>query len=308
MNINKLKVAIYNSCAKDTCFPNVADEWNENNPLFWHCTIVALIVNDYYGGTIRKSYINGISHYYNYIDNKIIDLTREQFLNEKVSYDDYIVMDRDEIISNKNTPNRYFLLKDRVSKYIEKLDIIDNEIFNCKKCIDMVEKFPNSNTIHYGSNNDIVILGEAPANNGWRKSGIAWYDINNKLLASGVVLQKLLDITNVKLEETTFIEAIKCYPKDRKYLKQCGNNCRDFLFKQLNVLKPRVVLVLGDYATKTVLNEDYKSFKDVVGKYYKINNMLIVPIYHPSPISPLSYKGNVPIFEKIKRLLEGENI
>ena len=67
------------------------------------------------------------------------------------------------------------------------LQEIDKEIYNCNLCKDMVEKFPNSKTVSIGKNNDILILREAPANNGWRKSGIAWYDINNKLLPSGVV-------------------------------------------------------------------------------------------------------------------------
>ena len=82
------------------------------------------------------------------------------------------------------------------------LQEIDKEIHNCNLCKDMVEKFPNSKTVSIGKNNDILILGEAPANNGWRKSGKAWYDINNKLLPSGVVLQKLLNMIDIKLEET----------------------------------------------------------------------------------------------------------
>ena len=72
------------------------------------------------------------------------------------------------------------------------LSDIDIEIHKCNLCSDMIEKFPNSKTVSVGKINDIVILGEAPANNGWRKSGIAWYDINHKLLPSGLVLQKLL--------------------------------------------------------------------------------------------------------------------
>ena len=59
--------------------------------------------------------------------------------------------------------------------------------------------------------NGTVILGEAPANNGWRKSGVAIYDINGKLLPPGVVLQKLLNEINLTLEEVYFTEAIKCY-------------------------------------------------------------------------------------------------
>ena len=183
------------------------------------------------------------------------------------------------------------------------LSDIDNKIYKCNLCKNLVEHFPNGKTISIGKNNDIVILGEAPANNGWRKSGKAWYDVNNKLLPSGVVLQKLLDIINIKIEDTYFLEAIKCYPLDRKSLKKCGTNCKPFLLEQLNVIKPKVVLSLGDAATRSLINIKYKSFSEVVGKEFNINGIRLIPIYHPSPISPMSYKGNVPIFEKLKEVI-----
>lgn len=164
----------------------------------------------------------------------------------------------------------------------------------------MVEKFPNSKTVSIGKSNDIVILGEAPANNGWRKSGIAWYDVNNKLLPSGAVMQKLLDILEIKLEDTYFLEAIKCYPKDRKYLNKCSSNCRQYLIKQLRIINPKLILSLGDSATKTILDIKYKKFSEVVGKQYIMDGMTIIPIYHPSPISPKSYTGNIDIFNNIK--------
>ena len=110
------------------------------------------------------------------------------------------------------------------------LNDIDKEIHNCNLCGNMVEKFPNNKTVSIGKSNDIVILGEAPANNGWRKSGRAWYDVNNKLLSSGVVMQKLLDILDIKLEDTYFLEAIKCYPKTRSCLNKCSLNCKKYLF------------------------------------------------------------------------------
>ena len=182
---------------------------------------------------------------------------------------------------------------------------IDKEIYSCNLCNEMVEKFPNSKTVSIGKNNDIVILGEAPANNGWRKSGRAWYDVNNKLLPSGTVMQKLLDILDISLEDTYFLEAIKCYPKDRKYLKKCSINCKIFLLKQLKIIKPKIVLSLGDAATKTILDIKYKNFSEVVGKEYKLDGITIIPIYHPSPISPNSYKGNIEIFNKLKLLIKG---
>lgn len=175
------------------------------------------------------------------------------------------------------------------------LNEIDKEIQGCNLCIDMVEKFANSKTVSIGKTNKIVILGEAPANNGWGKSGIAWYDTNHKLLPSGVVMQKLLDVLNIKLEDTYFLEAIKWYPKDRKYLKKCSHNCKQYLIKQLDIIKPKVILSLGDATTKTILDIKYDKYSDIVGKGFKLNGIIIIPIYHPSPISPMSYKGNIEI-------------
>lgn len=114
------------------------------------------------------------------------------------------------------------------------------------------------------------------------------------------MLQKLLDEINLKIEDTYFLEAIKCYPKNRKYLCKCSNNCKKYLFKQLEIIKPKIILSLGDAATKTILDIKYKRFSDVVGKCYEMNGYKVIPIYHPSPISPLSYKGNIEIFKKIK--------
>ena len=187
------------------------------------------------------------------------------------------------------------------------LQTIDKEIHKCNLCGDMIEKFPKSKTVSIGKCNDIVILGEAPANNGWRKSGRAWYDINNKLLPSGVVMQKLLDILNIKLEDTYFLESIKCYPKNRKYLSKCSSNCKKYLISQLRIIKPKVILSLGDSATKSILDIKYKKFSEVVGNRYNIDEMIIIPIYHPSPISPKSYTGNIDIFNNLKELINENN-
>ena len=294
MTLELLQKYLYKVYSKDTCYPLCRDDWNDDNPTLGHCAIVSLIVNDYFDGEIYKIKVDGISHYFNLIDNNVVDFTYNQF-NKEINYNDKIKKDRFEILQDKDTKSRYKMLKMRLHLVFE-----DEDIHKCNLCNDMIEKFPNSKTVSIGKRNDIVILGEAPANNGWRKSGIAWYDINHKLLPSGVVLQKLLDEINLKIEDTYFLEAIKCYPKDRKYLNKCSENCKKYLFKQLDIIKPKVVLSLGDAATKSILNIKHKKFSDVVGKEFKVNGYKVIPIYHPSPISPMSYKGNIEIFKNIK--------
>ena len=294
MKLDKLEKILITIYSKETCYPDCKEQWNIDNKTLGHCAIVALLINDYFGGNICKIKINGISHYFNIINDKIIDFTSDQFKVDKIDYSNYVIKTRDEVLNNEDTNERYQLLKLKV-----KLNLIDEKIQNCSLCSNMVEKFPNSKTVSFGKQKDVVILGEAPANNGWIKSGIAWYDINHKLLPSGVVLQKLLNLINLTIEDTYFIEAIKCYPIDKKYLNKCSINCKKFLFMQLEEIKPKVILSLGYSATRTILDVKYKRFSDVVGKVFDVNGYKIIPIYHPSPISPLSYKGNEEIFKNL---------
>lgn len=294
MKLDKLEKILINIYSKETCYPDCKEQWNIDNKTLGHCAIVALLINDYFGGNICKIKINGISHYFNIINDKIIDFTSDQFKVDRIDYSNYVIKTRDEVLNNEDTNERYQLLKLKV-----KLNLIDEKIQNCSLCSNMVEKFPNSKTVSLGKQKDVVILGEAPANNGWRKSGIAWYDINHKLLPSGVVLQKLLNLINLTIEDTYFIEAIKCYPIDKKYLNKCSINCKKFLFMQLEEIKPKVILSLGYSATRTILDVKYKRFSDVVGKVFDVNGYKVIPIYHPSPISPLSYKGNEEIFKNL---------
>ena len=294
MELDKLETILNSLYSKETCYPECRNQWNDDNKTLGHCAIVALIINDYFGGYICKIKVNNISHYFNLIDGEIVDLTSEQFKINDISYANYVIKTREDVLMNEDTKKRYEILKLKI-----KLCLIDEEIHNCDMCLEMIEKFPNSKTVSFGKQKDIVILGEAPANNGWRKSGIAWYDTNHKLLPSGVVLQKLLNLINLTIEDTFFLEAIKCYPLDRKYLNKCGNNCKKFLFMQLEEINPKVILSLGDSATKTILDFKYKKFSDVVGKVFDVNGFKVIPIYHPSPISPLSYKGNEGIFKNL---------
>lgn len=182
-------------------------------------------------------------------------------------------------------------------KMQNKLLQIDDEIRECNICNNMVKKFDNA-TVSIGNKTEIVVVGEAPANNGWRKSGVAWYDENHNLIPSGIVLQKLLKIIDYTLDDIYFLEAVKCYPKDRKYLKECSSNCKKYLLEQLQIINPRIILPLGVTATES-LNIKCNKFKEVVGKSFNYNGFEVIPVYHPSPISPLSYSGNVDIFENI---------
>lgn len=67
------------SFGKETCYPSLREKWNEENKTLGHCAITALIINDFLGGKIMRCMCETGSHYYNLINNEIIDLTVSQF-------------------------------------------------------------------------------------------------------------------------------------------------------------------------------------------------------------------------------------
>lgn len=69
---------------------------------------------------------------------------------------------------------------------------VDDKVYSCISCNKLVDKFFNNATVFFGKNQTIVLVGEAPANNGWRKIHKLWCDTNGKVLPSGIILQKPL--------------------------------------------------------------------------------------------------------------------
>ena len=77
--LEELKKVIEVSWSKETCYPTLQDNWNNSNPSLGQCATTALIVNDFLGGKIMRTMQDGISHYYNLVNGKVIDLTIDQF-------------------------------------------------------------------------------------------------------------------------------------------------------------------------------------------------------------------------------------
>ena len=125
--------------SKEICSPAFKDNWDEYNPSLGQCAITALIVNDYFGGKIMRCMTTEGSHYYNLIDNEIVDLTVEQFLGEIPDYNNSEERTRDYLLSNSDTKKRYYLLNKNLQEIIEEEKLIrDNRH---KMCIELRKKY-----------------------------------------------------------------------------------------------------------------------------------------------------------------------
>lgn len=185
----------------------------------------------------------------------------------------------------------------------------DNQEHYCNS----IETFPFNKFLQAGREKGakVLILGESPASNGWRKSGRAFYTPEGKLLPSGKNLNALLSKLNLSVETCAFTELVKCYVgKDRKLLTQCGAKCWPIFLTQLASSKYSLIIILG---VKTLeLFNKFSGAHLTTGKLAKTKigtkNYTLLPIYHPSPIAPFNHQRNFEIFTlnaaNLKELLQ----
>lgn len=85
-----------------------SSKWTEENKAKGQCGVSSLLVNDYFGGNIFKTKdINNIWHFYNFIDDEIIDFTQSQY-DEAPTYDN-ILSNRDEALADTNSEQYNYL-------------------------------------------------------------------------------------------------------------------------------------------------------------------------------------------------------
>lgn len=120
IDIDSLKTYLFNSWEKETCLSSFRSNWTIDDLSLSQSDITSLVVNDYYGGKIMRCMTSSGIHYYNTIDDEVIDLTKEQFHGEKIQYDNGEEITREYLLSNEDTKSRYLLLKNNIDKAFKK--------------------------------------------------------------------------------------------------------------------------------------------------------------------------------------------
>jgi uracil-DNA glycosylase family 4 len=178
----------------------------------------------------------------------------------------------------------------------------------------VVEQFPRSKFLQEGTGKGkrVLIVGEAPAPNGWRISGQAFYTPGGKLLPTGRNLNELLAAYDLSVKTVGFTELVKCFPgKKRGRLKNCGQKTWPIFEDQLRYGNYELLILLG-VKTLEIFNQ-LTGYSLPIGemKHVDINGgeFAVFPIYHPSPIAPYNHTRNIGLFQNtdndIKQILEG---
>jgi len=158
----------------------------------------------------------------------------------------------------------------------EELQNIKETCLNCQKCplcktrtnVVFSDEIPNSK---------LMLIGEAPG---------YWEDQKGLPFVgkAGQLLDKIFECVGLSRQKDVYIcNTIKCRPpENRNPLPEEKDACKEFLDKQIEILKPRIILVCGNIALNTML-PDEKGITRARGKWFDgPYGAKMMPIFHPS--------------------------
>ena len=155
----------------------------------------------------------------------------------------------------------------------KKLQGIKKKVTECTKC----ELSATRNNAVPGKGNyksDVIFVGEAPGKNEDMKGepfiGVA----GNKLSAA-------LESAGISRDEVYITNIVKCRPpKNRVPTEIERNTCQNYLKKEIEIIKPEIICILGNTAFNSLLNG--KEIIKFRGKVVRKNNQVYFLTIHPA--------------------------
>jgi uracil-DNA glycosylase len=124
-------------------------------------------------------------------------------------------------------------------------------------------------------NADIMFVGEGPG---------ADEDASGEPFVGrgGQLLNNMINAMGLKREEVYIANVVKCRPPGNRTPErdEC-DTCSPFLLKQIEVVKPKVIVALGAVAAKNLLQLN-DTMLNLRGHIYDFRNTKLVVTYHPA--------------------------
>jgi len=181
----------------------------------------------------------------------------------------------------KNNINAIFD-KQPVGNKTAAIESLKDEVSQCQKCAHLV-KSRTQTVFGVGNlNADLMFIGEAPGLDEDRQG-------QPFVGKAGQLLTKIIQAMGLKREEVYIANILKCRPNtpgksfgNRKPELDEMNRCKPYLFKQINIVRPKVIVALGATALQGLFDKPNESITRTRGKWKNIEGIPIMPTYHPS--------------------------
>ncbi|MBI2430261.1 MAG: uracil-DNA glycosylase [Ignavibacteriales bacterium] len=173
------------------------------------------------------------------------------------------------------------------------LDILNQQICTCLKCA--LGKTRTKFVFGVGNPNaDVMVIGEAPG---------ADEDAQGEPFVgrAGQLLNKILEAVQFKREEVFIANILKCRPpNNRKPLPEETATCEPYLWKQIELIKPKFILCLGLTAAQTLLRST-ESMGQLRQSTHMYRNTPVIVTYHPAALLR-NPNWKRPTWEDVQRL------
>ena len=192
----------------------------------------------------------------------------------------------------------------------DELRSIRDDVVQCTQCD--LHKSRTNPVVGSGDHNaDILIIGEAP---GAEEDKKAMPFIG----PAGKVLDKMLNHISLKREDVYITNIIKCRPPlNADPTQEQKNECSSYLIRQIEAIKPKIIVCLGNHATKSImdlfgLESKVEPISKIHGKLFQTDPVLfpdgikVMPVYHPAAMlhnPPLAQELRQD-FKKLKAAIE----
>jgi DNA polymerase len=178
------------------------------------------------------------------------------------------------------------------------LEELNKSINTCTKC----KLGTTRNKFVFGSGNpnaDVMIIGEAPGADE-DKQGEPFVGRAGKLLTD------ILKAINFSRDEVYIANILKCRPpNNRNPLPDEMDACTPYLFKQIELIKPKTILCLGLVAASYLVNKKL-SLTKMRGNIYEVKGVQTMVTYHPAALlrNPSWKRGCWEDVQKFRKLYD----
>jgi uracil-DNA glycosylase family 4 len=158
--------------------------------------------------------------------------------------------------------------------------------------------------IVYGVGNsraDLMFVGEAPG----RDEDIQGIPFVGR---AGQKLTQIIEAIGLKRDDVYIANVIKCRPPENRNPEPDEvEACEQFLFRQIDVIGPKVIVALGTFAARSLLKSD-ASISRLRGRVYDYRGAKLVPTFHPAYLlrNPSCRREVWEDMKKVRSLLNGE--
>ncbi|MBM4398335.1 MAG: uracil-DNA glycosylase [Deltaproteobacteria bacterium] len=122
---------------------------------------------------------------------------------------------------------------------------------------------------------DLMFVGEAPG---------ADEDVQGEPFVgrAGQLLTKIIEAIDLTRDQVYIANVIKCRPPgNRNPEPDEVATCEPFLFRQVQVIRPRVIVALGSFAAKALLRTS-DPISRLRGQVFRYGDALLIPTFHPA--------------------------